>query len=124
MESLRRSSGRLAWVVVLAAGISGFESLPAQDPDVDADRIHVTRGPYLQTVLTDRASILWRTDSPSLGRVTLRSEDGAEEYTQGDSSRRTAHELSFTGLIPGTLYSYTLFDGDSVLETGLGPAQE
>ena len=118
MESRRRSSGRFAWVMVLAVGISGLESIRAQNPDADADRIHVTRGPYLQAVVTDRASILWRTDSPSLGRVTLRSEDGAK-FTQGDSSRRTVHELSFTGLTPGTLYSYTLFDGDSVLETGL-----
>lgn len=119
MESQRRSSGRFACVMALALGTFGLEPILAQDPPPDADRIHVTRGPYLQAVVTDRASILWRTDSPSLGRVTLRSEDAAEEYAQSDSSRRTDHEMSFTGLTPGKLYSYTLLDGDSVLETGL-----
>ena len=68
-----------------------------------------TRGPYLQSVLQDRATVIWRTPASQGGQV---------EFGAGDTLGRVAvapvaaaQKITLTGLEPGTRYSYRVRSG-------------
>lgn len=68
-----------------------------------------SRGPYLQSVLQDRATVLWRTPAPIAGQVEFGIGDSLDEVVVGPVS--AIQELTLTGLRPGTRYSYRVRSG-------------
>jgi acid phosphatase type 7 len=73
-----------------------------------------TRGPYLQSVLQDRATVIWRTPASQGGQV----EFGAGETLGGIAVApvAAAQEVTLTGLKPGTRYSYRVRSGSGAQE--------
>ena len=73
-----------------------------------SDAAQITRGPYLQSTATNRCILCWRTDVATTTEVAI----GASPTTLGApntvSGTRTDHELSLTGLQPGTRYYYKI----------------
>jgi hypothetical protein len=76
--------------------------------------VQVTRGPYLQNLLQSSVDILWLTDGPSLGKVRF-SPDGGAASTVEESEPSLAHQISLSGLSPGTVHGYQVLDGDRIL---------
>lgn len=66
-----------------------------------------TRGPYLQSVLTHQAIVMWRTLEPGSGRVEVGlSADLSDARTVESSGRSPSHEVLLSGLSPGTRHYY------------------
>jgi uncharacterized protein (TIGR03437 family) len=86
----------------------------------------LVRAPYLQNVQADRASILWTTQEPVSGSVTLTGSDGSTITAQasmlgfqpsdtGMASAFYQYQADFTGLLPGKEYSYIVtVDGQNL----------
>lgn len=69
-----------------------------------------TRGPYLQSVLQDRATVLWRTPSPASGQVEFGRDESLGQAVAA-SSPAPAQEVTLTGLEPGRRYFYRVRSG-------------
>jgi len=86
----------------------------------------LVRQPYLQNVQTDRASILWTTRQPGSCFAAVTAGDGTSHTVPADmqsfqpSETQLAaayyqYRADFTGLRPGTEYSYAVsFNGESL----------
>ncbi|MBL4810048.1 MAG: metallophosphoesterase family protein, partial [Phycisphaerales bacterium] len=68
----------------------------------------ITRGPYLQLSTPDSILIRWRTDSPSDSRVRFGPSVGDLTNTVDDPTLTTEHIVSLTGLMPDTMYFYSV----------------
>lgn len=91
----------------------------------------IIRGPYVQLARDDGMTVVWRTDralkSPEvhfglLGQAAeqvckdqaiLRREGGKDGTLSGTSSEVTQYEAQIDALKPGTVYWYTIHEGDS-----------
>ncbi len=83
------------------------------------------RGPYLQNVQGDRASILWTATQPAVGKVTL--SDGSTSRTNEANVRLFTpvetqlpanfyqFQVDFAGLRPATRYTYRVYLDDQLL---------
>lgn len=67
------------------------------------------RGPYLQSVLEDRATVIWRTPTPVAGQVEFGIGDSLGETVSAPVSG--TQQLTLTRLKPGTRYSYRVRSG-------------
>ncbi|HKX99799.1 MAG TPA: metallophosphoesterase family protein [Steroidobacteraceae bacterium] len=78
----------------------------------------LARGPYLQNISSDAATLRWRTDVASDSRVWIgaRPDSLSVAATAGDRGRN--HELRITGLEPGTRYYYAIGSGAAQLASG------
>jgi methionine-rich copper-binding protein CopC len=78
----------------------------------------LTRGPYLQNVTAQTATVVCRTDST--GSVTLRygRQPGPPWDFETSSASGTTHVLTLTGLRPETRYDYELVSGSVQLAGG------
>ena len=78
----------------------------------------LARGPYLQNISSDAATLRWRTDVASDSRVWLgaRPDSLSVAATGGDHGRN--HELRITGLEPGTRYYYAIGSRAAQLASG------
>ena len=61
-------------------------------------------GPYLQNIRRDGVTIMWETTSPAVGKV-IYGEDLLDKSAV-DIRSATIHEVTLTGLNPGTIYKY------------------
>ena len=78
----------------------------------------VVRGPYLQTGTPTGIVVRWRTDVPTDSRVRFGLEPGSLDR-QVDDPRLTAdHEVTLSGLQPGTRYYYSIGSTSLVLAGG------
>ncbi len=67
-----------------------------------------TRGPILQRLSQNSATIVWQTLEPTEGRVHYREEpDGPEQMAESPRAD-TEHAVPLTGLLPGREYSYRI----------------
>ena len=66
---------------------------------------HIVKGPYLQSVTAEGATVVWETDVPSSSRV-IYGETPLMGFEAGDGSPKTLHEVRLTGLKPNTTYFY------------------
>lgn len=69
-----------------------------------------TRGPYLQNVQQERATVIWRTPTPQPGRVEYGLDD-AFESVAGAQTSLAAQAVELSGLLPGRRYSYRVRTG-------------
>ena len=80
--------------------------------------VTLVRGPYLQQVGSGQAIVVWATRESGAARVEYRTGSGAWRSATGTSTFRAAsatgipdyyqHEVTLTGLSPGTIYQYDL----------------
>jgi hypothetical protein len=71
-----------------------------------------TRGPYLQRVLTDEATVLWRTPVPQTGQVALSPHpDFADATVVRMDDLESQREVRFSQLTPGSRYYYRVWAG-------------
>ncbi|MES2655144.1 MAG: metallophosphoesterase [Bacteroidota bacterium] len=66
------------------------------------------KGPYLQVVTQNAATIRWRTDYPTPSRIRLGTTRGILNLVKDDSTFVTEHEVRITGLNTYTKYFYSL----------------
>ena len=78
------------------SGLSTF-TLPSKTPSFQIL-------PYIQNVTPDCATILWQTDVPSTGRITISDESGNASHKTVQARRLS--EVRISGLSPDTV-SYT-----------------
>lgn len=86
----------------------------------------LVRSPYLQNVQADRASVLWTTQAPGSGSVTLTGPNGSTitapanmtGFQPSDTQMPSAfyqYQADFTGLLPGREYRYAVTVDGQVL---------
>ncbi|NMB81904.1 MAG: metallophosphoesterase family protein, partial [Ignavibacteria bacterium] len=75
--------------------------------------LSIMRGPYLQNLLGDSVTIMWRTNQPSNSMVEFYSElENRSEVIANSIS--ALHEMKLTGLQSSTKYFYRVKSGDVV----------
>ncbi|MBL9173401.1 MAG: metallophosphoesterase [Verrucomicrobiales bacterium] len=113
--------------------ISGFQPLLRRGTNVLAIQAHphevgwldvvlvpellanFTRGPYLQNVQQDRATVLWKTPTPQGGRVEY-GPDGSLDMSVAVPSPLATQSVELSGLRPGHRYSYRVRTGPAAAE--------
>ncbi len=76
---------------------------------VTANAQTVVRGPYLQNGATDGVSIMWRTDTPTVGRVWYGSSpDTLYQIVDEISGEGIDHLVRIEFLTPNTKYFYQI----------------
>lgn len=78
----------------------------------------LTRGPYLQMGTQTAATIRWRTDVPTVGRVMYGLAANALTGSVTESVSTTEHEVRLTGLTPDQSYFYSVGTTSGVLQQG------
>ena len=78
----------------------------------------VTRGPYLQQGTPESVVLRWRTDLPTIGRVTYGTTAGQLASAVEEKKPTTDHELPLTGLRPNTRYFYAVGTPSGNLASG------
>lgn len=78
----------------------------------------ITRGPYLQLGTQTGATIRWRTDVATLGKVSYGLSAGNLTNSTSEVASTTEHEVRITGLTPDSKYVYSVGTTDQVLQQG------
>ncbi len=78
----------------------------------------ITRGPYLQLGGQTAATIRWRTNVPTVGRVTYGLATSALSGNVAELGSTTEHEIRITGLVADKQYFYSVGTSTTVLEQG------
>ncbi len=77
----------------------------------------ISIGPYVQKVLTYRATVVWYTDAATPGVLRYGTTPG-QWLGSINVASRTLHTAEATGLTPNTKYFYEVSDGTTTLATG------
>ncbi len=86
---------------------------------VTANAQTVVRGPYLQNGATDGVSIMWRTDTSTVGRVWYGSSLGTlHQIVDETSGEGTDHLVRLEFLTPNTKYFYQIGTDQGTVLTG------
>jgi carbohydrate binding protein with CBM6 domain/calcineurin-like phosphoesterase family protein/purple acid phosphatase-like protein len=70
--------------------------------------VTLTRGPYLQLGTPTSTVVRWRTSAPVVGRVQFGPSPGVVSGSGQEAAARTEHEVRLAGLVPDTLYYYSI----------------
>lgn len=91
--------------------------------------IKILHGPYLQDVSETEATIVWVTDSTSVGWVETAPADGSSFYAAvrprfydtaiGIKRETRVHSVRLTGLRPGTQYRYRIYAQEVLKHRGI-----
>ncbi|MEZ0608917.1 metallophosphoesterase [Fibrella sp. WM1] len=84
----------------------------------EAPAVTLTRGPYLNMTSQTAMTIRWRTDVPTIGRVTYGLVGSALTGTSSETATTIEHELRLTGLLTDQRYAYTVGTSTAVLRQG------
>ncbi|MBL7962207.1 MAG: metallophosphoesterase family protein [Flavobacteriales bacterium] len=76
----------------------------------------LTRGPYLHITTPTSAVLKWRTDAPTNARVRYGTSPGALSLSTVVAAATLDHEVTVTGLLPGTNYYYAVGSTNGDLE--------
>src|SRR5262249_43194042 len=77
-------------------------------PNPIVAQLVVTRGPYLQVGTPTSIVVRWRTSAEVVGRVQYGPSPGVASATVDEPVARTEHFVRVTGLVPDTLYYYSI----------------
>jgi hypothetical protein len=77
----------------------------------------LTRHPYPQSLSRDRVTIMWRTATPAVQTVEFGTGTASFERLQTEPAATTNHEVTLTGLQPGTRYTYRIVEDGAVVVT-------
>lgn len=80
--------------------------------------VSITRGPYLQQGGQNEVTIRWRTDAPTVGRVTYGLSVSSLTGFVVETADTTDHEVRITGLLEDRQYFYSVGTTTAVLEQG------
>lgn len=78
-------------------------------------QVTVHRGPYLQVPTQSSVIVRWSTDIPTSTKLTFGFESSFHFGVRFNSDQTTDHEVKISGLIPNTVYSYSIGSMDSML---------
>ena len=91
-------------------------------------KIKILYGPYLQNVKADEATIVWESDTVSVGWVEIAPDDGTHFYseertkyfdtTNGVKNASTVHTVKIEGLQPATTYRYRIYSKEILSHKG------
>lgn len=81
-----------------------------------SEHLALVRGPYLQMGAPRRATIRWRTDLASPGRVRWGTAANALTQNTDDAAVIVDHVVTLSGLRPATKYFYSIGTGEGELE--------
>src|SRR5207248_3022121 len=112
-------------LMLALAGCLGQPGLPPDSSEIGTPIVgatppaatRLTRGPYLQDVTAQEATVVWRTADVVCATLLLTAADGSDPRTLAEPSATADHLLRLTGLQPGTAHRYELRAGGP-----LGPA--
>lgn len=76
----------------------------------------LTRGPYLNSALSNGIVIRWRTDIPTTSEVSYGSVASILNQNVVDNSLTTEHEVKLTGLVANHLYYYSIGTSTQILQ--------
>lgn len=79
-------------------------------------QVQVTVGPYLQSPTPNSIKVMWRTDSLSSSKVLYGTDKANLNQAAEDTTLRTKHMVTLTGLSPFTKYYYAIYSGNTMLE--------
>ncbi len=78
----------------------------------------LVRAPYLQKGTPNSVTVVWRTDTAANARVRYGSAPDALTQTVSIDTAKTQHEVTLSGLAPGTRYYYSVGSSTTVLAGG------
>ena len=78
--------------------------------------LEVERGPYLQTLTQNGITVKWRTNIATTSQVNFGLAVGYLGNTVSDTATTTEHEVTITGLSPGSRFYYSVGTMDTTLE--------
>jgi len=91
-------------VITLLLGMAGF-----------AAEFTLTKGPVIQNTTPTSVVILWETDIATASRVDFALHTAFPfPYSVTTPSPKVIHEITLRGLLPDTLYTYTVGSGDAL----------
>jgi hypothetical protein len=89
--------------------------------------VSLTRGPYLQLGTPNSMVVRWRTSAAVVGRVQFGPSPGVVSGSAQETAATTEHEVRLTGLVPETVYYYSIgtptgtLAGDASMHFKTGP---
>jgi hypothetical protein len=121
-----KNSLLLAAVIILAGSLVSYGTV-AKTGRTPQTRVYA---PYLQALLQDGLTIMWRTAAPEASEVSVGAEKARDTFWKvwRSSTAVTAHEITVSGLRPGTRYRYSVaapdggVRGRGSFKTAPGPA--
>ncbi|HZI00901.1 MAG TPA: fibronectin type III domain-containing protein, partial [Flavisolibacter sp.] len=78
----------------------------------------LVRGPYLQMVGKDRATVRWRTHRATDSKIEVGEQHGQYQWATTHPLITTEHEVTITGLRPDTRYYYRFGSSQRVIQEG------
>jgi len=101
---------------------------PISTPAEAISEDHIRRGPYIQSITTNSAVIVWETDQPTPSSVIYGATPACSSRVD-DPAQTTEHAIKITGLTPYTTYYYNVTgscqapDRSRTFKTAAGPDQ-
>ncbi len=102
--------------------------IPAGGWSLGQSSIKITHGPYLQALHDTGVTIVWTTDSSSIGWVELAPDDSTHFYAKerpkfyasnhGFKNVSRIHKVTLKGLKPGTSYRYRVYSQEVLSHVG------
>lgn len=110
-NSLRIIAQGLFFIVVIYAfgrlGVVSFDSRLSGDIPV-----------YLQNVSTDAVTLRWHSASAYLATVKYGTDKDNLQHALSESEQGNKHRIRLSALKPNTRYFYSIYNGDTAVETG------
>lgn len=82
--------------------------------------VSLTRGPYLQRATPTNVIVRWRTSEPTDSRVQWGTDAGVLDHAAQKNTMTNEHRMRISGLLPDTLYYYSVGTAHQVLGSGSG----
>ena len=94
-----------------AAGNISPPTAPRDGSTLGTGAVLIARGPYLSRVTATSAVVSWWTNIDTAGAVTFRGPSGVQGRVVDPRGTTQHHDVTLTGLAPGTEYSYSVASG-------------
>ena len=89
-------------------------------PEAGTNAVTLTRGPYLQMQTPMKVTVRWRTSEPTDSRVQWGTAEDRLDNVADVSTVTNEHKVRISGLLPDTLYYYSVGTAQRVFGSGPG----